>query len=117
MTPEQHALLSVKRYGGKQEDYYEVHYLMDHSKHFVTNGHALHRAASHNWWGITMIESLMTTKIINGISVRQLLIDHVREDCGTIPTLEECINTLVSGTYLKLYNKPDKKELEWLRKS
>ena len=58
MTPEDHALLSVNRYGGEQEDYYNVHYQMDFSKHFIKNGNFTHRAFSHNWWGITLIEQL-----------------------------------------------------------
>lgn len=117
MTPEDHALLSVRDYGGKQSDYYEVHYLMDVSKHFITNGHASHRAMSHNWWGITLIEKLYKKKLINGVSVRQLLIDHVRQDCGIVPTLEECISSLSAGNYMQKYNKPNKKDLLWLRNS
>lgn len=115
MTPEQHALLSVKRYGGKQEDYYNVHYLMDYSKHFITNGNAVHRAFSHNWWGISLLESIIPLKIINGVSIRQLLIDHVREDCGKVPTLEDCARALAAGEYLRLYNKPNQRDIKWLK--
>lgn len=115
MTPEQHAMLSVRDYGGDILDYYPVHYMMDYSKHFLTNGHAMHRAFSHNWWGISVIQNCFDKVLINGVSVRQLLIDHVRQDCGVVPTLQECLDSIIDGSYMQKYNKPNKKDIEWIQ--
>lgn len=119
MTPKDHSLLSVRDYGGKTNDYYDIHYAMDYSKYFLSDGNAHHRAFSHNWWGISMVENSFEPILTNSdgkeIEVRQILIDHVRQDCGTVPTLQQCLDALVKNEYTKIYNKPNKEDIEWIR--
>jgi len=45
-----HSLLSEKKFGGKPEDYYEIHKFMDSSKLFYF--HVKHRMLLHNTFGI-----------------------------------------------------------------
>lgn len=53
MIPIIHAQLSAKRYGGKPEDYIDIHELMDSSKQaFPNNGH---RVLTHNSWFVCNI--------------------------------------------------------------
>lgn len=48
-----HALSSAKRYGGKPEDYMDIHNLMDSSKSSIADNR--HRALTHNSWFIGYI--------------------------------------------------------------
>lgn len=43
-----HAISSAKRFGGKPEDYIEIHNLMDSSKGAIPDNR--HRALTHNSW-------------------------------------------------------------------
>lgn len=53
MIPFIHAQLSVKRYGGIENDYLDIHELMDSSKAaFPNNGH---RVLTHNSWFVVNI--------------------------------------------------------------
>jgi hypothetical protein len=52
-----HAVSSARRWGGKPEDYIEIHNLMDSSK--ATIADSRHRALTHNAWFIgTILEKI-----------------------------------------------------------
>jgi hypothetical protein len=53
MIPYIHAELSAKRYGGKPEDYLDIHELMDSTKAAFPNN--AHRMITHNSWFTTTI--------------------------------------------------------------
>jgi hypothetical protein len=96
MKPHIHAVISAKKYGGKPEDYYEVHNFFDSTKIAVPDHR--HRAFLHNAYGIFLLEKVFGVTITNSdgdkVSVRDLGEDHVAQDLGFIPTLEECFNAL-----------------------
>lgn len=78
-----HALSSAKRFGGKPEDYIEIHNLFDSSK--ATIADSRHRALTHNSWFIgTILEKIFGITITNSdgktISVRDIGEQHVLED-------------------------------------
>jgi len=78
-----HAESSVRRYGGKPEDYIEIHNLMDSSKATICDNR--HRALTHNSWFIGVIlEKIFGVTITNSdgrkISVRDIGEQHVSED-------------------------------------
>lgn len=78
-----HALSSAKRFGGKPEDYIEIHNLMDSSKGTIADSR--HRALTHNAWFIsTILERIFGVVITNSddkkISVRDIGEQHVLED-------------------------------------
>lgn len=80
-----HAVSSAKQYGGKPEDYLEIHNLMDSSKAAFCDNR--HRALTHNAWFIGFIlEKIFGTTITNSdgrvISVRDIGEQHVAEDFG-----------------------------------
>ncbi len=80
-----HAESSAKRYGGKPEDYIEIHNLMDSSKAVIADSR--HRALTHNSWFVgTILEKIFGTTITNSagrqISVRDIGEQHVLEDFG-----------------------------------
>lgn len=53
MIPQIHAEASVKRFGGKPEDYIDIHQLMDSTKASFSNN--AHRMITHNSWFTTVI--------------------------------------------------------------
>lgn len=90
MKPLYHATISAKQYGGKLEDYINVHDFFDSSKQCLPD--VRHRALLHSSFGIYMLEKVFGTYITNSdgknVSVRDLGEDHVMQDMGFIPTVE-----------------------------
>lgn len=97
-TPNIHAELSARRFGGKPEDYIEIHVLMDSSKE--TLGDLRHRALTHNTWFITKIlERVFGFTITNSdnkqVSVREIGQWHIMEDfSGAIPTAQDYLQQI-----------------------
>lgn len=78
-----HSLSSAKKFGGKPEDYIDIHNLMDSSKAVIADSR--HRALTHNSWFIGTILELVfgvTRKNSDGrtYSVRDIGERHVLED-------------------------------------
>lgn len=103
-----HSLNSVKKYGGKWQDYIELHSFMDLSKSAVADNR--HRVQTHNAFFIgTIAERVKFSNscdptgdnrfptIINSdgkhVSVRDIFEDHVLEDFKMrfIPTLQDYV--------------------------
>ncbi len=86
-----HALSSARKFGGRPEDYLELHNLMDVSK--SSHADVRHRAVFHHALGPFIMERVFGTNLINSdgkeVSVRTLAEMHVIEDVGRIPSLSE----------------------------
>ena len=85
-----HSLLSEKKFGGKPDDYYEIHKFIDSSKLFYF--HVKHRALLHNTFGIELCIQLFGDYLVNSqgqeILVRDIAAEHCKEDLsGQVPTL------------------------------
>lgn len=92
-----HAKDSVKKYGGKIDDYIEIHNWFDSSKAFV--GSNLHRALYHHTAGIFLAEKIFGVYITNSdgkeVSVRDIGEDHVSSDFnGFIPTPQDYLDNM-----------------------
>lgn len=89
--PYQHALSSVQKWGGKVEDYLPIHNWFDASKAHLADFR--HRALRHHTQGIFDAEQVFGTTITNSdgrvVPVRVIGEQHVREDCGRIPTVAD----------------------------
>ena len=97
IKPFVHAKNSVKRYGGKIEDYMHIHEWFDKTKSADANFY--HRAILHNSFGIYLCEEKYGSTLVNSdgktISVRDIAEDHVKEDCGgIIPTLAMWLSSI-----------------------
>jgi len=97
--PIYHAESSVRRHGGKMEDYIEIHNFMDSSKGAMPDNR--HRALTHNSWFIsTVIEKVFGFYLVNSngkkVSTRQIAEEHVLEDFGGqfIPTAQDFIENM-----------------------
>lgn len=92
-----HAKSSAKRYGGKPEDYLDIHDFMDSSKAAMPDNR--HRALTHNSWFLFILEKVFGTVRINSdgkeYSVRAIGEDHVKEDYGGfIPTVADYLQLM-----------------------
>lgn len=105
MKPHLHAKLSVKKYGGKLEDYLQIHEFFDSSKSSVPD--VRHRAMLHSSWGIYLLARVFGDLITNSdgkiVSVRDLGEEHVLQDLGFIPTMQDWLDKMpiegwMSGT-------------------
>ena len=118
MTPDKHARLSVRDFGGSIEDYMLIHKFIDSTKLHCTDFR--HRAILHSTFGIGLCENIFgdTITLSDGstIAVREIARRHIMQDCSTVPTIKEWLDALTSGDVLK-YNKPNKKDLKWLKEN
>ena len=94
-----HAYSSSKKFGGKPEDYIEIHNFMDSSKSVISDNR--HRALTHNSWFLnTVLERVfgMTIKNSEGkdISVKAIGEEHVLEDYGHnfIPSAQDFLQEI-----------------------
>ena len=91
MKPYQHAQGSVRRWAGIPEDYLAIHDFIDESK--AHHADMRHRAMLHNSFGIYICERLFGHNITNSsgrlVSVRDIAEQHIIEDMGRIPSLQD----------------------------
>lgn len=96
MKPFLHARGSVARWGGKPEDYIAIHDLIDHSK--IAMPDMRHRAVLHNAFGCFIVERVFGHTITNSdgrqVSTRDVAEEHIKEDLGFIPSLEDFLADL-----------------------
>lgn len=104
MKPLIHSKRSVLKFGGKIEDYIDIHNFFDQTKAFIPD--ASHRLVLHNAFGIFLCEQQFGEIVVhngqykrmpyitnsdgNQVSVRDIAEAHVIEDLGCIPTLQDC---------------------------
>lgn len=102
MKPLLHAKISVKTHGGKIEDYLPIHNFIDSSKISVPD--VRHRAMLHSSWGIYLTEKMFGTYITNSsgkqVCVRDLAEEHIIQDLGFIPTMEDWLKEIPIKTWM-----------------
>ena len=86
-----HALSSVRRWGGKPEDYLAMHEWFDQSKLILADPR--HRALRHHAEGIFQLQcafgQVMTNSDGRIVPVRLIGEMHVQEDLGRIPSFAD----------------------------
>lgn len=95
-----HAISSAKRFGGKWEDYMEIHELMDSSKGAIADGR--HRALTHNTWFVSFIlpkifgETFKRESDGGIVSTRDIAEQHILEDFRNkfIPTAQDFLQNM-----------------------
>jgi uncharacterized protein DUF6915 len=96
MKPYLHSKLSVKKFGGKPEDYQEIHDFIDSTKAHIAD--VRHRALLHSSWGIFMVEKIFGTNITNSdnklVSTRDIAEEHILEDLGRIPSVQDYLGNM-----------------------
>lgn len=94
--PNIHAINSAKRFGGEPEDYLAIHDKMDDTK--AAHASMKHRIIFHSAYGIYLIEELFGHTITNSegkmVCVRDVAEQHVIEDLGYIPSLDDWLKEM-----------------------
>ena len=101
-NPYHHALSSVRKWGGTAEDYMPIHKWFDATKdHFCDHRH---RALRHHAFGIAeciaYFGETLTLSTGRVIPVRWVAEQHVKEDCGRIPTLADWLGQIVPQRWM-----------------
>lgn len=105
MKPHLHANISAKQHGGKPEDYMAIHEFIDHSKSAIAD--VRHRAMLHSAWGCYVVSQVFGNLLTNSdgktVSVRDIAEEHIIQDLGFIPTLDDWLKEMpiqgwMSGT-------------------
>lgn len=91
-----HAKASARRYGGKPEDYLEIHDFMDSTKASMPD--VRHRAILHTAFGCFLVEKVFGTIKKNSAGIeyspRDVAEDHCMEDMGKIPTMQDFLGLM-----------------------
>lgn len=94
MKPYIHARSSAKKYGGKPEDYMDLHQEMDNTKSAIAD--VRHRVVMHSSYGCFLIEKIFGATRVNSAgktySTRDVAEDHIIEDLGFIPSLDKWLS-------------------------
>jgi hypothetical protein len=100
--PLKHAESSVKKFGGKLEDYLPIHNWFDESKAILPDFR--HRALRHHAEGIFLCERIFGIAIVNSegkqVPVRYIGEQHVREDLGRIPTAQDWLSQIKPARWM-----------------
>lgn len=96
MKPFKHAKSSAKKYGGVPEDYMDIHDFMDSSKAHIADHR--HRAIFHSSFGCYIVEKIFGNTRVNSdskeYSVRDIAEQHIIEDLGRIPTVQDYLSNM-----------------------
>lgn len=99
-----HAKSSVRKFGGQITDYLPLHSWFDQTKSAWADNR--HRAILHNTFGIFLAEQVFGPAITNSdgraVPTRAVAEQHVLEDCGMIPTIENWLDQLPTKRFMTL---------------
>lgn len=119
MKPFIHAKNSANKFGGKPDDYIEIHNFMDSSKSVVPD--MRHRAIFHSAFGCFIVEKVFGVTITNSdgieVSTRDIAEEHILEDLGRIPTLQDWLNEMQFQDWMmspELRNKKSEEKNEFV---
>ncbi|MCG8584117.1 MAG: hypothetical protein MI757_05340 [Pirellulales bacterium] len=102
MNPVHHAESSAQKYGGVADDYLDLHQWFDESKLLLPDFR--HRALRHHTEGIFMAERIFGSTITNSngrqVPTRFLGEQHVKEDLGRIPTVQDWFELIIPQAWM-----------------
>ena len=109
-----HSKSSAKKFGGTPEDYQKIHDFFDQTKSAL--GDIRHRAILHNTMGCFLAQQIFGVTITNSdgkeVPVRLIAEQHIVEDCGFIPTIENWLDQLPLKEWMVTGAKPLSKEIK-----
>lgn len=96
MKPYLHSKNSARKHGGIWGDYIDIHDFLDSSKAHIPD--MRHRAILHSSFGCYIAEQIFGTVRTNSddrtYSVRDICEEHIIEDLGSIPTVQDYLGHL-----------------------
>ena len=105
--PHIHAINSAKRFGGVPEDYQAIHDFIDISK--SAHGSMKHRVVLHSALGCYITERVFGHTLKNSegkeFSVRDVAEQHIIDDLGFLPSLEDWTDEIQDQPWMSGMNK------------
>jgi hypothetical protein len=110
-----HGKIHAKKYGGVPDDYADIDDFIDSTKQAVAD--VRHRAILHSAFGCFVVEKMFGRTRVNSdgreYSPRDVAEDHILQDLGFIPSMEQYLNNMtiqpwMSGTEKKNARSPSK---------
>lgn len=105
MSPIFHAKIHAKQWGGEPDEYIKIDEFIDSSKFHFEN--VAHRVLLHSSFGVMMAEQFFGNSFTNSVGrtvpIREVAINHIRQDLGFVPSVDNWLNNLqlqpwMSGT-------------------
>ena len=97
-----HARNSARKFGGKHTDYLFIHDLIDDPK--AHHASMKFRIIFHSSYGIFLVEKILGHEFINSddrvVSVRAVAEQHVLEDLGFIPSLDDYLREMLEQPWM-----------------
>lgn len=98
---------SARKFGGKMEDYLELHRWFDETEYWVDG--EKHMAFRHHTQGIFEAEQIFGYTILNSegrkVPTRTICEIHITEDLGFIPTAQEWVENLKMSKWMGFRDK------------
>ena len=115
-----HARSSARKFGGEPADYLSIHEWFDQTK--MCWADTRHRAILHSSFGVFLCEQMFgvtITRDSDGKQVPTRLIgeQHIMEDLGRIPTIQDWLDGLPYKTWMINGARPLSRELEQSQKA
>lgn len=102
MKPFLHSKIHAKKYGGSPADYADIDDFIDSSKQAVAD--VRHRAILHSAFGCFVVERVFGRTRINSAgreySPRDIAEDHILQDLGFIPTVEQYLQNMTTQNWM-----------------
>ncbi len=118
-TPIKHAKNSATKYGGKPEDYLDIHQFMDSSK--MTFSDARHRAITHNiFFCVNVIPKIFGEERTNSdgkaYCPKDIAEEHCIDDMGCVPTVQDFLENMQIKDWMKGKSNVEKPILNYQEK-
>jgi hypothetical protein len=111
MKPFLHGRIHARKYGGHPDDYADIDDFIDSSKQCFPD--IRHRALLHSSFGCYLVEQMFGRTRINSdgkeYSPRDIAEDHIIQDLGFIPTVENYLNNMTVEPWMSGTNKKETK--------
>lgn len=102
MKPFLHARVHAKKFGGVPEDYIDIDNFIDSSKAAMPD--VRHRAILHSAFGCFIVEQVFGITRVNSdgktYSPRDIAENHILQDLGFIPTMENYLKNMEICTWM-----------------
>lgn len=117
MKPFLHGRIHAKKYGGKGSDYADIDDFIDSSKSSVLD--VRHRAILHSSFGCFLVEQMFGRTRFNSdgkeYSPRDVAEDHIMQDLGFIPTMEQYLNNMTIQPWMSGTEKRNKSSAKFIK--
>lgn len=111
-----HARVHAKKYGGMPDDYVDIDDFIDSSKQAMAD--VRHRAILHSAFGCFIVERVFGRTRVNSAgktySPRDVAEDHIQQDLGFIPTMEQYLGNMKVQDWMSGTEKRNRKKVSFI---